>query len=112
MRRDKKAEDVDGNWTLLSGVIATDSAMASNNRLYNIKLQNVLMSSIIFRKYQKPSILSTSLIYHPFHNNQISKLSYSIFDCKGLRCQIEVIGDKMEKWFALPALQTHLTPAR
>ena len=38
---DKKAKDVDGNWTLLSGVIATDSAMASNNRLYNIKLQNV-----------------------------------------------------------------------
>ena len=30
---DKTTEDVDGNWKLLSGVIATDAAIVFNNRL-------------------------------------------------------------------------------
>ena len=34
---EKKEKDADGNWTLLSGVIATDSAIASNNSLCNVK---------------------------------------------------------------------------
>ena len=42
---DKTADDVDGNWTLLSGVIATDSTIVFNNRLDNKNLQK--------QKYQK-----------------------------------------------------------
>ena len=56
---DKKAKDVDGNWTLLSGVIATDSAMASNNRLYNIKTTKCLQSSS--GSIRNPPILSISV---------------------------------------------------
>ena len=99
---DKTADDVDGNWTLLSGVIATDSTIVFNNRLDNINLQKLILRNI------RSSIFFVSSLAL----NQISKVSYSIFECKELQCQIEVRTDEMEKRFALLPLQTHLTPGR
>ena len=100
--RQDGADDVDGNWTLLSGVIATDSTIVFNNRLDNINLQKLILRNI------RSSIFFVSSLAL----NQISKVSYSIFECKELQCQIEVRTDEMEKRFALLPLQTHLTPGR
>ena len=48
VKQRKKEKDADGNWTLLSGVIATDSAIASNNSLCNVKYK---MSFTCFQEH-------------------------------------------------------------
>ena len=73
MKIDKTVEDVAGKWgQSLSGVIATDSAIASNNvpgSAVIIHVLNVLHLS--FATIRRLSILSTFVgrQYHPFLRN-------------------------------------------